>query len=56
MDPEHMRWIATRVKHGTALICPRGSHMSFYDDQPTYMRGLIRWLHAVDRGEQQVKL
>ena len=56
MDPEHMRMVAQKVQHGTALICPNGSHMSFYDDQPTYMRGLTRWLHAVDRGEKTVKL
>ncbi|UYZ64695.1 proline iminopeptidase-family hydrolase [Hymenobacter weizhouensis] len=56
MDPEHMRWIATQVPHGTALICPRGSHMSFYDDQPTYMRGLITFLKGVDKGQKQVKL
>ncbi|MCA8829737.1 proline iminopeptidase-family hydrolase [Hymenobacter pini] len=56
MDPEHMRMIAQKVQHGTALICPNGSHMSFYDDQPTYMRGLTRWLQAIDRGEQQMKL
>jgi proline iminopeptidase len=56
MDPEHMRMVAQKVQHGTALICPRGSHMSFYDDQPTYMRGLITWLKGVDRGEKAVKL
>ena len=56
MDPAHMRMIAAKVQHGTALICPNGSHMSFYDDQPTYMRGLIRWLKGVDRGEKQVQI
>ena len=56
MDPEHMRMVAQKVQHGTALICPNGSHMSFYDDQPTYMRGLITWLNGVDRGEKTGKL
>ncbi|SET08610.1 proline iminopeptidase-family hydrolase [Hymenobacter actinosclerus] len=56
MDPEHMRMVAQKVQHGTALICPRGSHMSFYDDQPTYMRGLTEWMKGVDRGEKTVKL
>jgi proline iminopeptidase len=56
MDPEHMRWIATQVQNGTALICPNGSHMSMYDDQPTYMRGLTKWILAVDKGEKKVAL
>lgn len=56
MDPEHMRMVAGKVQHGSALICPKGSHMSFYDDQPTYMRGLTKWLLAVDRGEKKVAL
>lgn len=56
MDPEHMRMVAGKVQHGTALICPKGSHMSFYDDQATYMAGLTKWILAVDRGEQKVAL
>ncbi|MBT9394529.1 proline iminopeptidase-family hydrolase [Hymenobacter sp. NST-14] len=56
MDPAHMRMVAEKVQHGTALICPNGSHMSFYDDQPTYMRGLMKWMQGVDRGEKEVKL
>lgn len=56
MDPEHMRMVAGKVQHGSFLLCPKGSHMSFYDDQPTYMRGLTKWLLAMDRGEQQVAL
>ncbi|GAB3823606.1 proline iminopeptidase-family hydrolase [Hymenobacter jeollabukensis] len=56
MDPEHMRMVARKVQHGTALICPNGSHMSFYDDQPTYMAGLTKWMLAVDRGEQKMSL
>lgn len=56
MDPEHMRMIAAKVQHGSFLYCPNGSHMSFYDDQPTYMRGLTRWLLAVDKGETKVAL
>ncbi|MDU0371466.1 proline iminopeptidase-family hydrolase [Hymenobacter endophyticus] len=56
MDPEHMRMVAHKVQHGTALICPNGSHMSFYDDQQTYMRGLIKFMQGVDQGQQQVAL
>ncbi|OWP62728.1 proline iminopeptidase [Hymenobacter amundsenii] len=56
MDPEHMRMVAEKVQHGTALICPNGSHMSFYDDQQTYMHGLMTWMQGVDKGEKEVKL
>ncbi|SFQ28403.1 proline iminopeptidase [Hymenobacter arizonensis] len=50
MDPEHMRMVAQKVKNGNALICPNGSHMSFYDDQQTYFAGLIKFLKSVDDG------
>ena len=48
MDPEHMRMIATKVQKGAALICPQGSHMSMYDDQETYMKGLLTFLKSVN--------
>ncbi|WET02220.1 proline iminopeptidase-family hydrolase [Flavobacterium sp. YJ01] len=44
MDPEHMKWISTQVQNGTYLYCEKGSHMSMYDDQETYMKGLIKFL------------
>ena len=50
MDPEHMRMVAAKVQHGTALICPNGSHMSLYDDQQTYFTGLVKFLKDVDAG------
>lgn len=50
MDPDHMRMIATKVQKGNALICPQGSHMSMYDDQQTYFKGLITFLKSVDAG------
>ena len=50
MDPAQMAWIATQVQHGTALICPNGSHLSLYDYQQVYMNGLISFLKAVDDG------
>ncbi|MDF7810829.1 proline iminopeptidase-family hydrolase [Hymenobacter sp. YC55] len=56
MDPEHMRRIAIQVQNGTALICPNGSHMSLYDDQQTYMNGLIKFVLGVNKGEKKVAL
>ena len=44
MDPGHMRWIAETVQHGTYLDCPNGSHCALYDDQDTYMEGLVAFL------------
>ncbi len=50
MDPKHMEWMSTQVKHGRYLLCPNGSHLALYDDQPTYFRGLIEFLKDVDAG------
>lgn len=45
MDPEYMKWMATQFKKGSYLYCENGSHMSFYDDQETYFKGLIDFLN-----------
>jgi len=50
MDPAHMEWMASAVQHGRHLHCPNGSHMALYDDQATYFRGLIQFIHDVDAG------
>jgi proline iminopeptidase len=44
MDPEYMKWMATQFPKGTYLYCANGSHMSMYDDQQIYMKGLIDFL------------
>lgn len=44
MDPSHMEWMSKEVKNGTYLFCPNGSHMSLYDDQEIFMKGLISFL------------
>lgn len=48
MDPKHMEWMSHQVQHGRFLFCPNGSHMSIYDDQKTYMTGLIGFIQDVD--------
>ncbi len=50
MDPEYMKWMAGQVQHGRYLYCPNGSHLDMYDDQPTYMRGVIQFIQDVDTG------
>jgi proline iminopeptidase len=56
MDPKHMEWMATQFQNGSYLYCPKGSHMSMYDDQDTYMTGLIKFIKGVDAGDKKVKL
>ncbi len=53
MDPEHMKWMSTQVQNGSYLYCPNGSHMSMYDDQPTYMKGLIAFLQGTNKGQKK---
>ncbi len=48
MDPKHMEWISTQVQNGQFLLCPNGSHLSMWDDQQTWMDGVIGFLLAVD--------
>jgi proline iminopeptidase len=44
MDPSQLRDMAARMPRGSYLHCPDGSHLAMYDDQQTYMQGLIDWL------------
>ena len=36
----------SEVPQGRSLHCPQGSHQAMYDDQETYMRGLVDFLLA----------
>ncbi len=51
MDPKHMEWMAGQVQNGRYLHCPDGSHLSQYDDQKTYIKGVVKFLKDVDRDE-----
>jgi proline iminopeptidase len=44
MDPAHLRWMAQIIPHASYWHCPKGSHCALYDDQETYMQGLIDFL------------
>ena len=50
MDPKHMEWMSTQVQNGKFLFCPNGSHMSMWDDQEVYFKGLIKFIKEVDAG------
>jgi len=52
MDPAHLRKMAERVPNGRFLYCPNGSHLAMYDDQETYVRGLISFLQDVSGGKK----
>jgi proline iminopeptidase len=50
MEPAEMERIAKGVKRGRYLFCPNGSHMAMYDDQQTYIAGVIEFIRDVDAG------
>jgi len=52
MDPEHMKWMSTQLPKGSFLLCPKGSHMSMYDDQEVYFEGLIRFMKETDQAKK----
>jgi proline iminopeptidase len=49
MDPNHMQAMASALPDGRYLYLPDGSHMSMFDDQQRYYRGVIDFLHDIDR-------
>lgn len=51
MDPKHMKWMSEQVENGRYLHCPNGSHLSQYDDQKTYIEGIVQFLKDVDEGK-----
>jgi proline iminopeptidase len=50
MDPKHMEWMSEEVQKGRFLLCPNGSHLSQYDDQKNYMKGVMQFMKDVDSG------
>jgi len=50
MDPAYMEMMSKRIPHARYLFCPNGSHLAMYDDQKTYMDGVVKFIGDVDRG------
>jgi len=50
MDPKQMQAMAASMPKGRYLHCPNGSHMAMYDDQLTYIQGLVDFLRNVETG------
>lgn len=51
MDPEAMERQSKLVKNGRYLYCPNGSHLSMWDDQEVYMKGVLSFIKEVDEGK-----
>jgi len=49
MDPEAMEEQSKMVQNGSYLYCPNGSHLAMWDDQETYMKGVISFIKKVDK-------
>lgn len=49
MDPKHMEWMSKEVQNGQYLFCPNGSHLSQYDDQKNYFKGIIQFIRNTDK-------
>lgn len=50
MDPKAMEEQSKMVKRGRYLYCPNGSHLSMWDDQKVFMKGVIQFIKDVDSG------
>lgn len=50
MEPAHMERMASKLGHGRYLFCPAGTHLAMYDDQQTYMTGVVSFIKDVDAG------
>ncbi len=48
MDPKYMEWMSKEIPGAQFLLCTNGSHMCMYDDQQTYMNGLIKFIKTVN--------
>jgi proline iminopeptidase len=49
MDPKAMESQSKAVKNGQYLYCSNGSHMCMWDDQKTFMNGVIEFIKNVDQ-------
>lgn len=48
MDPKAMEEQSKKVQNGRYLYCPNGSHLSMWDDQEVFMKGVISFIKDVD--------
>jgi len=48
MDPKYMEWMSKQFPEGKYLYCPNGSHLSMWDDQQVFMKGVIKFIKNTD--------
>jgi proline iminopeptidase len=48
MDPNYLEWMSKQLPKGEFLLCKNGSHCCMFDDQETYMKGLISFIKRVN--------
>ncbi|WP_449399106.1 proline iminopeptidase-family hydrolase [Chryseobacterium wanjuense] len=51
IDPEHIHWMSTQMRNGDYLYCANGSHLSMYDQQHFYMKGIIDFIKKNGNGK-----
>ncbi|WP_262707695.1 hypothetical protein [Paraflavitalea soli] len=39
--------MSTQVQKGNYLYCPNGSHLSMWDDQQVFMKGVIKFIKSI---------
>jgi proline iminopeptidase len=49
MNPQDLMEMSRRMPDARTVICPRGSHLSMYDDQQSYFSALLPFLNRVAR-------
>ncbi len=54
MDPKHMEWMSKQVKNGQFLLCPKGSHLSMWDDQEVWMKGVMKFISEIDHQSREM--
>jgi proline iminopeptidase len=55
MNPDDIRREGSLIPSSRVWICENGSHLSMYDDQETYFKGLIGFLKDVEGGKFAVR-
>lgn len=48
MNPEYLKWMSNQYPNGHYLYCENGSHLAMWDDQQTFMTGIINFINDVD--------
>ena len=50
MNPDDMKREGKLIPHSRVVLCEKGSHLSMWDDQEAFFRGLLAWIRDVEAG------